>query len=106
MAARFVRIAGWTMGTGICLAMPGVLKTTRVVSRLIVGIRRFGVGRRFDIMVPRPSPMLRRRETATILPAFLRGLASAWVVLAGEGDVSDLDLRGWKRAAKRCEAVR
>jgi hypothetical protein len=86
--------------------MLGVFKNTMVVSRLIVGIRPFGVGRRFDVMLPRPSPMLRRRETAAMLPAFLGGLTSAWIVLAGEGDVSDLDLRGWKRAAKRCEAVR
>src|ERR1700687_4123946 len=100
MAARFVRPAGWTMRTGSCLAMPGLLKTTRVVSGVIGGIGPFGVGRRLDVMLPRPSPMLRRGETAAMLPAFLGSLTSEWVVLAGEGDVSDLDLRGWKRAAK------
>jgi hypothetical protein len=94
------------MGIGICLAIHGVLKTLKIAIRIFVGIGLFSVGRRLDVMLPRPSPMLSRRETAAMLPAFLGGLASAWVVLAGEGHVSDLDIRGWKRAAKRCEAVR
>jgi hypothetical protein len=94
------------MGTGICLAIHGVLKTLKIAIRIFVGIGPFSVGRRLDVMLPRPSPMLSRRETAAMLPTFLGGLTSAWVVLAGEGLAVVFCLCGRKEASKARETIR
>ncbi len=57
-------------------------------------------------MLPRPSPMLRRRETAAMLPAFLGGLTSAWGGLAGEGLAVVFYLCSRKKATNARETIR
>ena len=94
------------MTTGFRMAVAVMIGFAYCFVRSLIRLRTLRIFGRGHVMLPRPLPTLPGGETATMLPTFCRVLATAGVILAGEGGAAILALGTWQRTAQGCQAIR